>query len=138
MISTSAAERFATVNAVAQHFEMRNIILGTDSARRIPRITRGRFVLAWTTFFLIAFGLGYPTMNRYDARRADGDVASYYKTVIGQPPDADDGPLAFRVLVPAVARPFYRLADGRLGTWNPVFFGLLVSNAIFTATAALF
>ena len=114
------------------------MVLATDSAGRSPRITKGRLGLAWATFFLIAFGLGYPTLNRYDARTADGDVASYYRTVVSQPPDADDGPLAFRMLVPAVARPFYHLAEGRLGTWNPVFFGLLVSNSIFTATAALF
>jgi hypothetical protein len=109
-----------------------------DSARTTARITTGQLALAWATFFLIAFGLGYPTVNRYDARTADGDVVSYYKAVVGQPPDSDDGPLGFRVLVPVVARPFYHVALGRLGSWNPVFFGLLVSNSIFTATAALF
>ena len=117
---------------------IRSMVLATDSAGTIPRVTKRRLVLAWATFFFIAFGLGYPTLNRYDARTTDGDVVSYYKTVVGQPPDAEDGPLAFRLLVPVVARPFYHLAEGRLGTWNPVFFGLLVSNSIFTATAALF
>ncbi len=101
-------------------------------------MTKNRLVLVWATFFLIAFGLGYPTVNRYDARNADPDVISYYKMVVGQTPAPDDIPFCLRVLVPGVARPFYRLAIGKLGSWSPVYFGLLVSNSLFTATAAQF
>ena len=32
-----------------------------------PQIGKERLVIIWTTF-LITFGLGYPTVNRYDAR----------------------------------------------------------------------
>jgi len=96
-----------------------------------------RLVPYWATFFLIAFGLGYPTLNRYDARTTDLDVIYYYKVVVGQPASPDDLPFCVRVLVPGLARPFYHLTAGRLGSWNPVYFGLLVSNSIFTATTAL-
>ena len=40
------------------------------------------------------------------------------------------------MLVPYAAKPFYWLGRGRLGTWDPVLFGLLMANAIFTATTA--
>jgi hypothetical protein len=43
----------------------------------------------------------------------------------------------FRILVPMVAKPFYWLAKGRIGTWNPALFGLLVANALFVAATAL-
>lgn len=96
-----------------------------------------RLVPYWVTFFLIAFGLGYPTLNRYDARTGDLDVIYYYKAVTGQPASPDDIPFSLRVLVPGLARPFYHLTIGRLGSWSPVYFGLLVSNSIFTGTTAL-
>lgn len=96
-----------------------------------------RLVPYWATFFLIAFGLGYPTLNRYDARTTDLDVIYYYKVVVGQPASPDDLPFCVRLLVPGLARPFYHLTVGRLGSWSPVYFGLLVSNSMFTATTAL-
>jgi uncharacterized membrane protein len=43
----------------------------------------------------------------------------------------------FRVLVPWLARPFYRLARGRLSTWDPVMFGLLVADSLFIAGTAV-
>src|SRR5208282_4876280 len=42
----------------------------------------------------------------------------------------------YRVLVPYVARPFYWLAKGRVGSWDPALLGLLMANALFTATTA--
>jgi hypothetical protein len=43
----------------------------------------------------------------------------------------------FRVLVPWLARPFYRLARGRFATWDPVMFGLLVADSLFVAATAV-
>lgn len=88
-------------------------------------------------FFLIAFGLGYPTLNRYDPRSTPGliDVRSYAALVTGAPIPGHEH-LRFRVLVPWIARPFYRLAKGRVHTWDPVMFGLLVSNSLFVAATA--
>jgi uncharacterized membrane protein len=99
----------------------------------------GRLLLLWILFFLICFGLGYPTLRRYDPRSDLGlsDTVNYYRTVTGEA-EAETRAEVFRcrLLVPYLARPFYRLARARLKTWQPVFFGLLVANALFCATAA--
>ena len=101
---------------------------------------RGQFALIWVLFFLICFGLGYPTLKRYEPSRTPGlsDAAAYYRIVTGERvlhPRADifEG----RILIPYVAKPFARFAESRLRTWEPVFFGLLVANSFFCATAAL-
>ena len=64
------------------------------------------------------------------------DAAKYYAMTTG----ADTSPFKelfrCRVLVPYVARPFYWFAQTYLHTWNPVFFGLLMANALFCATTA--
>lgn len=105
-------------------------------ARRANRHT-GRLAVLWGLFFLICFSLGYPTLNCYDPRIAGNtDSVQYYKLVTGSPQDAA-GHWRYRVLVPYLAKPFYWLAKGRVGTWDPVFFGLLVVNASFCATSAL-
>ena len=97
-----------------------------------------RFALLFGLFFVIAFGLGYPTLNRYDPRAVPGliDVKSYAAIVTGAPVPGHEH-LRFRVLVPWVARPFYRVAEGRLHTWDPVMFGLLSSDSLFVAATAL-
>jgi hypothetical protein len=109
----------------------------TEPAAEGERLGAGRGLLVWCLFFAMAFGLGYPTLNRYDTRKMGTDWDEYYRMVDHQGP-AIDFPFSGRVLVPAIARPFYLLAQGRSGTWNPVMFGLLVSNCIFCASAAFF
>ena len=97
-----------------------------------------RFAALFCLFFVIAFGLGYPTLNRYDPRAVPGlvDVKSYAAIVTGAPVPGPEH-MRFRVLVPWVARAFYHLADGRVHTWNPVMFGLLASDSLFVAANAL-
>ena len=97
-----------------------------------------RFAALFGLFFLIAFGLGYPTLNRYDPRAVPGliDVKSYAAIVTGAPVPGHEH-LRFRVLLPWIARPFYRVAEGRLHTWDPVMFGLLSSDSLFVAATAL-
>src|ERR1700694_4412068 len=94
------------------------------------KIAAARLALLFCVFFLIACGLGYPILNRFDPRQARGlsHVKTYAALVHGAAVvDAEDMRFRrFRVLVPWVARPFYRLARGRLATWDPVMFGLLV------------
>lgn len=89
-------------------------------------------------FFLIAGGLGYPTLNRYDPQHTPGlsDVQTYAALVTGQ---ADSGldHMRFRVLVPWLARPVYHLARGRSGSWDPVTLGLLFADSIFVAATAV-
>ncbi len=96
----------------------------------------GPGLVVWFLFFLICFGLGYPTLNRYDPRTTGSpDPAQYYALVIGGPQDAEQH-FRYRVLVPLLAKPFYWWAKGHVGTWEPALFGLLVANALFCATTA--
>src|SRR6266478_6593836 len=102
------------------------------------KIASDRLALLFCVFFLIACGLGYPILSRFDPRQTPGlsDVKIYASLVTGTAsPDA--GHVRFRVLVPWLARPFYRLAQGRFATWDPVMFGLLVADSLFVAGTAI-
>ena len=107
------------------------------------KIATARLALLFCVFFLIACGLGYPILNRFDPRQTPGlsDVKIYASLVTGTATgtaSSDAGHVRFRVLVPWLARPFYRLAHGRFATWDPVMFGLLVADSLFvTGTAVL-
>jgi hypothetical protein len=119
-----------------------------------PEMTLKQAILLWFLFFLICLGLGYPTLNRYDPRKlpyAALDAMTYYDVVAGNPPPPpvydqahrlDTKQLSaenyYRLLVPYVAKPFYWLAKGHAGTWDPVFLGLLAANSLFTAVTACF
>jgi uncharacterized membrane protein len=89
-------------------------------------------------FFAICFGLGYPTLQRYDPRQAGGmsDTPKYYAITTGADTSGFKEMFRCRVLVPYVARPFYWFAQKYLPTLNAGFFGLLVANALFCATTA--
>lgn len=96
-----------------------------------------RLMIHWLLFFAIALGLGYPALGRFDPRTVPGcaDSTKYFEMVVGDKVAASQ--LSLRPLVPWVARPIYRLSEGRLPSWNPVAFGLLVASSLFTATGAL-
>src|SRR5271154_2512835 len=104
-----------------------------------------RLVLLFGIFFLIACGLGYPILNRFDPRQTPGlsDVQTYAALVARAPNleaslSAEDMRFRrFRVLVPWLARPFYLLARDRVATWDPVMFGLLVADSLFVAGTAV-
>ncbi len=105
------------------------------------KIAIARVALLFSICFLIACGLGYPVLNRFDPRQTPGlsDVKTYAALVAGTAsPDAEDMRFRrFRVLVPWLAKPFYVLARGRVGTWDPVMFGLLVADSLFVAGTAV-
>ena len=86
-------------------------------------------------FFLVCLGLGYPTVNRYDIRTAVPDSADYTR-MVDTGPEAARPAYRARVLVPYLARPFARIAQGHVGNWNPTSFGLLIANSLLTAGAA--
>jgi hypothetical protein len=88
-------------------------------------------------FFMICFGLGYPTLNRFDPTKAPGlsDSVQYFRLVVDGP-EAARGHWRYRVLVPYLAKPIYHAAVGRLGSWNPVSFSLLVVNSAFCASTS--
>lgn len=102
------------------------------------RIGVARLCILFCVFLLIALGLGYPVLNRFDPRQTPGlsDVKSYAALVKRE---TNPGPahLQFRVLVPVMARPIYRLAKGHIGTWDPVMLGLMAVDALFVAATAL-
>lgn len=97
-----------------------------------------RLLVLWPLFFLICAGLGYPSLRRFDPRTTEGlsDTVKYYAITTGADTSGFKELFRCRVLVPFVARPFYWFAAAYIPTWNPVFFGLLVSASIFCATTA--
>lgn len=101
----------------------------------VPRL---RLAVLYVVFFLIAAGLGYPALNRYDPRTVPGlsDVQSYAALVTGTAVPGPDH-MKFRVLIPWMARPLYRMANGHIGSWDPVMFGLVAVDALFEAATAL-
>ncbi len=105
------------------------------------KIGRARVGLLFCVFFLIAAGLGYPVLNRFDPRQTPGlsDVKTYAAVVSGTDGFGSEDLRfrRFRVLVPWLARPFYWLARGRFATWDPVMFGLLVADSLFVAGTAV-
>jgi hypothetical protein len=93
---------------------------------------------AWgALLLLICFGLGYPTLNRYDPTSIRGlsDSLQYYR-LVQYGPEVAAGHWRYRVLVPFLAKPVYWLCRGRLATWDPVAFSLLIVNSIFCAASA--
>jgi len=109
---------------------------------RLGRILNGHFLfkltVLWGLFFVIALSLGYPTLNRYDPGKANlSDNIHYHNLITEGFQAAAENHWRYRVLVPYVAKSFYHLGKGRIGSWNPVAFGLLVANAIFLASTAL-
>jgi hypothetical protein len=127
-----------------------NVALRTLPSPIHMQSQRGRRI-AWSgigplfcVFFLIAFGLGYPILNRFDPRQTPGlsDVKVYAAIVSGttvtEATVSEAGHVGFRVLIPWIARPFYLLARGRIASWDPVMFGLLIADSLFVAgTAAI-
>lgn len=106
---------------------------------RTPRVPMGRTatVALFLVFFVLAAGLGYPTLNRYDptVTPATVDSKTYVDIVEKGPRAADDSHRRFRVLVPFLARPVRDLVDGRLENWDETLFALLIVNAAFVAAA---
>src|SRR5580704_13984603 len=79
---------------------------------------RVRHITLWAMFFLVCLGLGYPTLNRYDPTKTVGmsDALQYSRLVVDGP-QAAEGHWRYRVLVPFLAKPIYRLTAGRIGSW---------------------
>ncbi len=95
-------------------------------------------LVLWLMFFLISFGLGYATLNRYNPSATHGvqDSRQYFRLVTDGPASAE-GHWRYRILVPYLAKPVYALARGHVGSWNPVSFAMLVVNSVFCGGSAL-
>lgn len=91
-------------------------------------------LLLWLLFALICFDLGYPILNRYDPGAVPGTSdAAFYVDQVTSPLTLS----SFRPLVPALAKPFYWLANGRISSWNPALFGMLAATSILTAATSV-
>ena len=94
------------------------------------------YLLIWSVFFLIAIGLGYQGLTRYDpAQSSSIDDASVYSEIVkngAQGITTDHR--STRVLVPFLARPIYGIVKNNIGSWNPVQFSLLVVASFFCAS----
>ncbi|HEV2323240.1 MAG TPA: hypothetical protein VGS10_04715 [Terracidiphilus sp.] len=91
-------------------------------------------LLLGVVFLLVCFSLGYPILNRYDPGKVPGtsDAADYCEMV------RDPLSIAsYRPFVPALAKPFYWMAKGRSGSWDPALFGMLSATSILTAATAV-
>jgi hypothetical protein len=95
-------------------------------------------ITLWPMFFIICFGLGYPSLDRFDPTKIPGlvDSVQYFRLVVDGP-EAAEGHFRYRVLVPYLAKPIYHVAVGRLGTWNPISFSLLVVDSAFCASSSV-
>ena len=105
----------------------------TEIATGEPR----RLLIHWLLFFAIALGIGYPAVSRFDPRTVPGCADSTQVLRDGRRRAGGREPALLRPLVPWVARPISRLSEGRLPSWDPVAFGLLIASSLFTATGAL-
>src|SRR5258708_28928834 len=117
-----------------RHSVMQTVVPGTIHPP--AGVPRSRLLLLFLVFFFICCGLGYPVLNRIDWRQAPGglnDVVTYASLVTTSPTPDLSQHMQFRVLVPYLARPIYRMAKDRIGTWDPIMFGLLVVNSFFVA-----
>lgn len=96
-------------------------------------------VLLWGLFFVTCFSLGYPTLNRYTPSQPQLSDSEYYAPLVEKGISEEVNAFwRYRVLVPYVAKPFYWWGQGRIGSWDPVYFGLLIANALFVSFAAIF
>lgn len=97
----------------------------------------GTYARLFVVALAVAWGLGYPVLNRYDPRQVgNSDATTYYALVEGKG-DTVAGFQKSRVLTPALARPIFLVVRGHVGSWNPAAFALLFVNALFVAGAAV-
>jgi hypothetical protein len=97
-----------------------------------------RALVLWAVFFVTAFSLGYPTLNRYNPATTGLADTQYYVAMVEKDiRDVGGSHWRYRVMVPLLAKPVYWAAQGHIGSWHPGFFALLVVNAAFAASTAL-
>jgi hypothetical protein len=107
-----------------------------DAIHPPAAVPRSRLLLLFLIFFFICCGLGYPILNRIDWRQAPGGLEDVlaYASLVTTPPTPDlNQHMQFRILLPYLARPIYRMAKNHIGTWDPIMFALLVVNSFFVA-----
>lgn len=94
----------------------------------------------WVLFFLIAVGLGYPSLKWYTPSTTEFlDDSTVYASLLQNGLDAvNSDHRSTRLLVPFMARPIYSLVDGNVGSWNSIQFSMLMVGAFFCAFIAVY
>ncbi len=82
----------------------------------------------WLILFAICHGLGYPTLNRYDARKTGNVDSAQYYSIVEHSPAAARGHGRYRVLVPYMATPVFHAAHGRIGARERLFSSVLTTT----------
>ncbi|MGE3164274.1 MAG: hypothetical protein AB7O52_05175 [Planctomycetota bacterium] len=100
---------------------------------------RAAVLIAHTLLFAaIGFGSGYSALGRYDPRLPDGisDVRDYAAIVDGSTAERPASHRLYRLLVPYLAKPVRSLALGRIGSWDPTIFALVVVVGLLVGLTA--
>lgn len=94
----------------------------------------------WVLFFLIAVGLGYPSLKWYTPSSTEFlDDSTVYASLLQNGLQAvNSDHRSTRLLVPFMARPIYLLAEGNVGSWNSIQFSMLMIGAFFCALIAVY
>ena len=98
-------------------------------------------LILYFTFFAIAWGLGYTTLNRYDPSEFAGlsDILIYSKIVENginlSSIEYDESFRSTRIVFPTIARIIYLLTP-QLGTWSQLTHAFLITSSIFTSLSA--
>jgi hypothetical protein len=126
------------MNAISKNSIIEDDLIYNIEANNCKRNKFFKFALLFILFFMICFGIGYPTLNRYDPSMVKGisDSQHYFKMVKTGIRDVV-GHWRYRVMIPYSAKPIYWLVKDRIGTWNPLSFSLLFINSLFCAASAL-
>jgi len=97
------------------------------------------YLVIWSVFFLIAIGLGYQSVTRYDPAQSSfiDDSKIYSEIVLNGSQGITSDHRSTRLLVPFLARAVYSLIEGNIGLWNPVQFSLLAVASFFCASIVL-
>ena len=98
--------------------------------------TRKSKLFLWVLLFCICLGLGYPVLSRYDPSTQIPEIQDYLDLEMTGPPPGSTAHTDYRVLTPMLARPFYKILNGRAQTWNPALGGLMIADAIMCASTA--
>jgi hypothetical protein len=95
-------------------------------------------------YFTLSFIIGYSSLNRYNYEKLlqkDGalsDIKIYQNTVEkGFSGLYTEKRVAPRILTPVLSSYVYKFFKNKIGSWNPVFFSLLVINSFFVSLTCL-
>ena len=101
-------------------------------------------IVLFLTFYSIAFIIGYDSLNRFDydnllsKNGSLSDISTYKQTVEkGFEGFSEEKRLAPRFITPILSNIIFDFFEGKIRSWEPVFFSLLVVNSFFVSMTCL-